>query len=377
MRKDRILLFLALFSSAVVAQRGGGNNEDSEDSVDDAPGRGNDAAPTPPRPTVTPDRPTATPTTPGTKDTAPTPTPDRNNNDDDDEDEKKEEDDNNKKEDEVVATITGGEKANPIVAPTLSIDATISGGSAAAPMTLPTMAPDILLYPAPSVPPTKDAPFMQQSSYPEGTVFICVGAILGFGAAAVIVWRAVIAYMLHRNVKKANSGPLLSDSKGGSGGFYNAPAGSTLSLNPINARKQSTQLRPGTANRNITPNASLFFSPTANVNNSSQADISRRSAYLPAGYYPSVPANPSQTHFPSHSISSSHYGRPGLGPSPPASPLMQPTGSAQSSSRGGTASMYNNLNVSASHHSLTVPPTGRAPSAYLEDLFEDHTAGKK
>src|SRR5690606_10387613 len=48
------------------------------------------------------------------------------------------------------------------------------------PNDMPTLGGVMPNYPAPTVPPTQNAPYMQQSSLPEGTFFIAVGAILGF-----------------------------------------------------------------------------------------------------------------------------------------------------------------------------------------------------
>ncbi|TKA72127.1 hypothetical protein B0A49_04429, partial [Cryomyces minteri] len=41
------------------------------------------------------------------------------------------------------------------------------------------------------IPYTAGAPFMQKSVLPQGTVFICVGAILGFLGACVLAWRGI------------------------------------------------------------------------------------------------------------------------------------------------------------------------------------------
>lgn len=134
----------------------------------------------------------------------------------------------------------------------------------------------------------------------------------------------------------------------------------------------------------MTPNSSLFFSPTAGAG-ANGGD--RRSAYLPAGYYASGardsmimtqgPTNASHTHLHTQSISSRYGGR-NVGVSPPGSPLMGPTGpavrgnSSHSHGHNGPYGGAPQLRASESHISLSLPPTGRAPSAYLEDLFESH-----
>jgi hypothetical protein len=231
-----------------------------------------------------------------------------------------------------------------------------------------------LAIPVVTVPPTSNAPFMQKSTLPEGTVFIAVGSALAFFAFAVIAWRGLVAWSLHRSVRKAASNVHLSDSKSkshlrpppsGSGGFYSTGPGSQLSLDHI-ATSPRTANRPD--GRQMTPNHSLFFSPTAGGG----AAGDRRSAYLPAGYYASGQrdslimgqANGSHTHVHSQSISSTRYGgggRGNSGVSPPGSPMMGPQGMA--------------VRAGASTASLSLPPTGRAPSTYLEDLFESHREG--
>ncbi|RPB25832.1 hypothetical protein L211DRAFT_59053 [Terfezia boudieri ATCC MYA-4762] len=228
-------------------------------------------------------------------------------------------------------------------------------------------------YPKPTVPPTSGAPFMQKSSLPEGTFFIAVGAALGFLMFSVFAWRMIVAWSLHRSVKHAAEQANAVDSKaivrppqgGNSGGFYAAGAGSSVSLG---------DLSKGVAGAKQTPNSSLFFSPTAGVS----AAGDRRSTYLPAGYYPtgngsgSLGPNASQTHFHTQSISSRYgsYDRRGLGPSPPGSPLISPS---MPPSRGGSP-MLPTLRGSESRTSLSILPVPgqRAPSAYLEDLFENH-----
>lgn len=228
-----------------------------------------------------------------------------------------------------------------------------------------------LAIPVVTVPPTSNAPFMQKSSLPEGTVFIAVGSALAFFALAVIAWRGLVAWSLHRSVRKAASNVHLPDSKSkphlrpppsGSGGFYSTGPGSQLSLDHI-ATSPRTSNRPD--GRQMTPNHSLFFSPTAGAGG---AAGDRRSAYLPAGYYASGQrdslimgqANGSHTHLHSQSVSSTRYGggRGNAGISPPGSPMMGPQGMA--------------VRAGASTASLSLPPTGRAPSAYLDDLFENH-----
>ena len=239
-------------------------------------------------------------------------------------------------------------------------------------------------------PPTRGAPFMQQSDLPEGTVFIAVGSGLALCALVVLTWRGLVAWSLHRSVKRAMAQPpgvmdsksMLRPHKGGQGaGFYAAGTGSMHSLDHLNSANRSSGVPP-------LPNNSLFFSPTSNAGaapppsggtlgssggggggggGGGSGAGERRSVYLPPGFYTAgnrgsgVPSNSSQTQF----------GRSlrGSGISPPGTPLMAPLSQRASSS--GTERMTG-LRVSESQTSLNVPPTGRAPSAYLEDLFESH-----
>ncbi|KAL0637735.1 hypothetical protein Q9L58_003295 [Maublancomyces gigas] len=259
----------------------------------------------------------------------------------------------------------------------------VPGLSSNKPPALPTLTGGFgVSFPVVTVPPTANAPFMQKSSLPEGTVFIAVGSALAFFALAVIAWRCLVAWSLHRSVKRAATHVNISDTKnpmlrpppgGGSGGFYAGTGpGSQLSLEHI-ATTPRTATRPD--GRQMTPNSSLFFSPTAGAGTTAGE---RRSSYLPAGYYASGardsqvmmqgPANTSHTHLQTQSISSRYGGR-NVGISPPGSPLMGPTGPAV---RGASGNGPPQLKASESHTSLSLPPTGRAPSAYLEDLFESH-----
>ncbi|KAF8543592.1 hypothetical protein BDD12DRAFT_725895 [Trichophaea hybrida] len=218
-------------------------------------------------------------------------------------------------------------------------------------------------------PPTKGAPFMQPSNLPEGTVFIAVGAALALCALVILAWRGLVAWSLHRSVKRATTAPGVIDSKsmlrphkgGQGGGFYAAGAGSMHSLDHLASSNSRLPAAPP-------PGSSLFFSPTSNTGPPLSVGGDRRSTYLPPGLYSAgnrksaVPSINSQTHFT----------RPlrGSGVSPPGTPLMAPMSRRASSS--GTERMVG-MRVNDSQTSLNAPPTtGRAPSAYLEDLFESH-----
>ncbi|KAK6362856.1 hypothetical protein TWF730_000309 [Orbilia blumenaviensis] len=219
-------------------------------------------------------------------------------------------------------------------------------------------------YPPPAVPNTKNAPYMQRSDLPEGTVFIAVGAALGLIGLIAFAWRMVVAWQLRRSIRKANS--VTTDSKAGLLGryhnpaatkksFYSAGAGSSLSLDHLGTASRTTGL--GT-----TPNTSLFFSPTANNGNSHQ----RQSQYLPAGYY--APAASTNLPF-NQSRDSLPRPRPATRDShvvgtPPASPLLTPAARRPSPGQG-------HAQAPSISSTLGVPAGGRTPSTYLEDMLDN------
>ena len=266
-----------------------------------------------------------------------------------------------------------------------SSSASASATDAAALSGLPKLAQDN--YPAPTVPPTADAPFMQKSSLPDGTVFICVGAALGFIGLLVLAWRGLVAWSLHRSVKGAANAQSSKYSRVGdprainrksAGPYFSPGPGSTLSLDHLGAGGKGGVKTPSSAR------GSLFFSPTAST--AMQTPGSRGSSYLPAGYYAAGNSAPSggsgMTHIGGGGIGLSNltpqnhrYSRArSIGPSPPVSPSLPPSRGADSTlGKLNTAGLT--MHASNSSLNLYAPPQGRAPSAYLEDLFENHPAG--
>jgi hypothetical protein len=214
---------------------------------------------------------------------------------------------------------------------------------------------------------------MQTSSLPEGTVFIAVGAILGFLAMSVLLWRGLVAWSLHRSVKRASQHTSMSDTKA-LFGQNSAPVygkykdrDSTIELAGAGGKNTRKSHRPSTA-PGAASVSSLFYSPTAGV--AMQNPGNRGSNYLPAGYYAagaSAPGN-HQSHVsigqgPSISLSNLGPQAQGysqtrsMGPSPPDSPsLVGQTQAMQSSST---------LNLNRGYGGAE-----RAPSAYLDDLFD-------
>ncbi len=256
---------------------------------------------------------------------------------------------------------------------------------------LPKLAQDN--YPAPTVPPTNDAPFMQKSNLPEGTVFICVGAALGFFGFLVLAWRGLVAWSLHRSVKKAAIAQSAKYARvrdpGAHSGktkspYFSPGPGSTLSLDQLGGAmgpggKRGTKHQLG--------HGSLFFSPTAGT--SMQTPGNRGSGYLPAGYYAagnSAPGGGSgMTHLGGGSggiglsnlgPQSHRYSRArSIGPSPPGSPSLPPSRAEESTAGGRLNTAGLTMHASNSSLNLSPAPQSRAPSAYLEDLFENHPPG--
>ena len=250
-------------------------------------------------------------------------------------------------------------------------------------------------YPPPTVPPTADAPFMKKQTVPEGTVFIAVGAALGFFGFMVLAWRGFLAWSVHRSVKRAANAhiakyegkdPLVSLKK--KTPYAGSGPGSTLSLDQLGGMGQRRASKTNSAH------TSLFFSPTAGAGaGGMQAPGNRGSGYLPAGYYASGNAAPaggnSTTHMgggvPMSNLANGNrrYSRGNSrgdsrgnsrGPTPPRSPTLPPSRGVESiynGSRLSTAGLVGQPNNN-SLSSLGVAPQGRAPSAYLEDLFSSH-----
>lgn len=264
------------------------------------------------------------------------------------------------------------------------------------------------------VPYTADAPFMQQSSLPEGTVFIAVGAVLAFLGACVLLWRGLVAWSINRSVKKAALASIRGGSEkpsthwGGSSTGYNVKGslykevGDSMSLEPLTStgKPVRSHYKDVDTGRGTPPPQNLFFSPTAHARTETSrapSDVhgSRNSSYLPAGYYAApnshVAGGARNTvvggHVPSYARNS------GYEPSPPSSPALRPNSGAvygrppndhlRAPSKDGPrvpSTLYSQPSNSSLAVGLSSQPSrdglagSRAPSAYLDDLFENHTA---
>ncbi|CAG8957072.1 hypothetical protein HYFRA_00009273 [Hymenoscyphus fraxineus] len=274
-----------------------------------------------------------------------------------------------------TGVITGSGTTGASVAASSITGAATATDGGELPTGLPTLRGQYSVVPA-SVPPTQNAPYMQSSHLPEGTVFIVVGAILGFMAMSVLLWRAMVAWSLHRSVKRAAMQQNMSDSKA----LFRTPAApfykdhpdrdSTISLSGLGAKGGKKGARPTTGSGAAANASSLFFSPTAGAAGGGLNTVGNRgSSYLPAGYYAAGNSSPgnSQSHISigqhGSNISmsnlgptSGNYGRP----SPPESPSLI-------GSRGNMASS-STLNLTQGYSGEQ-----RAPSAFLEDLFDGET----
>ncbi|OJD20701.1 hypothetical protein ACJ73_07961 [Blastomyces percursus] len=234
----------------------------------------------------------------------------------------------------------------------------------------PLSLPPLFKIPTPQVPPPAGAPYLQVSSVPEGTIFIAVGAALGLFGLIIFLWRVLVAWSINRSVRRAATRPDQSDTtpallnKRRSGVYPQLAPGASMSMEKMgNSGARLSGLPP----RTHTSNSSLFFSPTAGAGLHTSGN--RGSGYLPAGYYAA-----GSTAAPGQSIGLSPLGpqtqgytrtRSTGGITPPASPSLAPT------SRGG-----GHEQGFPSTSSLNLSAQGRAPSAYLEDLFENHPPGR-
>ncbi|KAE9363023.1 hypothetical protein N431DRAFT_433240 [Stipitochalara longipes BDJ] len=258
--------------------------------------------------------------------------------------------------------------------PKLTTSATSDSGLPALPTNLPTLT-GIATIVTPVVPNTKQAPFMQQSTMPDGTVFIVVGAILGFMAMSVLLWRGLVAWSLHRSVKRAAQAQhtAMNDTKTlfrpgpTQPQFYKySDRESTISLGAM-GHKSGKKVNRNTSTAGVSAGASttsnLFFSPTAGAATAGLAAGSRGSSYLPSGYYAAgaAQAGGGQSHIPlghqpasSISTFSQTQGYPRasrMGETPPDSPAYGQSSSTVDSNRG--------------HGGQE-----RAPSVFLDELFD-------
>lgn len=303
---------------------------------------------------------------------------------------------------------------------------------------LPTIAGGI---PTIGVPFTANSPYMRKSDLPEGTFFIAVGATLAFFGACVLLWRAMVAWSINRSVKKTamasvgngrsekSSSPYgWTSSKKGSGynavpknAYHRESNGSNMSLDRLTSTgKQMSKphFRDSIVERTSSggPQDNLFFSPTARATHRESGGFSNRpaSGYMPSGFYASTAAQPAggaqnttiggslapyaQQNKRQSTLSNMSASRD---ISPPSTPGGYSRGSGAAP---GTGTTYRgmsrdgygrdsyqqrqgpNQNEFYDQHPSTsslmvgansVSDLSRAPSAYLEDLFDNHGNGPR
>jgi hypothetical protein len=213
---------------------------------------------------------------------------------------------------------------------------------------------------------------MNRSTLPDGTVFICVGAILGLFGAAILLWRGIVAYLLKRSVERAAMAHHGTNDKVSAS--FPAPPDTFYKYKDVDS---SPSLAAGIAaargqrrtHRGPTPSATpsttnLFYSPTAaggagGMNTAGGRD----SRFLPSGFYAATSAAPAQGH--GQSVSLSNLGPTTRGQAVRATPPESPDLAPRTTPPGGR-------NFSTSSISLNRPPSGRAPSVYLDDLLADN-----
>lgn len=150
------------------------------------------------------------------------------------------------------------------------------------PLGLPTL-PGGYNYPAPTVPPTEGAPYLNSSSLPQDFVFIVVGSVIALFVLLVLSYRIFVAWSANRSTKRA----------------------ATANYHQLDYKHKMTEsshdlhsypVRPSTGASipagNMPGNGSLFFSPTAAAaggmrNSASNMNLNhgRGSTYLSSGYY--------------------------------------------------------------------------------------------
>ncbi|KAJ5938221.1 hypothetical protein N7454_004563 [Penicillium verhagenii] len=218
-----------------------------------------------------------------------------------------------------------------------------------------------------TVPPSAGAPYMQTSNTPEGTVFIAVGAILGFIGLAVLAWRGMVAWSVNRSVRRAAMAQSAESKRllRGSRKKRSTPVYSSAPAMDVSLDKLGTATRASYKPSRRVPsnNSALFYSPTAGGGAGSHNSLNtpagnRNSNYLPAGFYAAA--------------GSSTPVRDSVNPSyPSGSPSLPPTATYHDAPHN---TRHSYVGDSTSSLNLNQAPGGRAPSAYLEDLFESHTS---
>ncbi|KAG5362688.1 hypothetical protein CJU89_1822 [Yarrowia sp. B02] len=238
----------------------------------------------------------------------------------------------------------------------------------------------------PVIPYTEDNPYVNTSKYPEGTVFICVGSILGGLTLLVMAWRFGVAWHMKKQIKKANAAePLMaayhSKNPGPKRKFDHRslfpsenPFGNHAELSMENLSPQGKSMSKSQAAAMAAHKSSLFFSPTAEVMNAQKnagLNEQMQTAYHPGSSANSFmgfnnPGNRSTAYLPS-----GYYG-------PQAGQANSMTSQSRASMRGSmmapsmAGGRANSLRP-MSHMDGQGGTLGgvRAPSAFLDDMLKD------
>ena len=223
-------------------------------------------------------------------------------------------------------------------------------------------------------------PYLQRSSFPEGTVFIVVGSCLAGLAIVLLLSRTIYIWYLQLQSRQRGKDIKYSEMEqrpytGGAATIPTNPfagisGGGSISLDYLRSGDQSSRVstyssRPSTArpatNGTIRPTSSAnllsssnaqFYSPSAYPGSTAAMALgtqpgSRDSGYLPAGYYlrePSTPNNrdppPKQMYIaPTQNATSYLYSDPSATPVPylSRSPISNPLGPSGGNGRPSTS----------------------------------------
>ena len=270
------------------------------------------------------------------------------------------------------------------------------------------------------VPWTAGAPYMQKSSLPEGTFFIAVGAVLAFFGACILLWRGMVAWSINRSVKRTALASMQLNEKqprsglnwrssSGNNGYNRVSTGGKGSLYKDAGAMSTVSLDNLTAAGKHKPQ-NLFFSPTMQAAQNRDS-VHRNSGYMPSGYYASPAASQAAGGMPmttvgglapGHGHSNRYSAMSGQsGYSPPSSPglppqsrgstiaprdtrsrdgLRAPQGRDGYSSNRNSAYLHGQPSTSSlmvGSNSVSDLAPSRAPSAYLEELMDNHGNGPR
>lgn len=279
------------------------------------------------------------------------------------------------------------------------LSSTQTSNSMPAMPTLSSTSSTAVATPTVTVPSNSNNPFMRQSSLPEGTVFIAVGAILGGIVVAIFAWHIALAFIHKRNLKKFTStnqvytAPFMDESKdfysdtpgtagAGTFGGHAYRAGGTNRKSLVPGAGKDTENSASERTRSMI-NSGLFFSPTAEVMNSvnhanqtndsltssistagvgiatnARSSVPRASVYMPAGYYGGSQGGAPSMMSGGRSVRHMSMTNASMTGGPP------PGGAG---GRPGSSARMSHLNVGGG--GPEVRESVRAPSAYLDDFL--------